>query len=143
MAFDYMRIEDVYTKFQTTNARIYEFLRDTFDYCGSQYAPQGGWAPAYSRFMSAYLSSQGAHAATEMSNRWTLASKDKRNGQAETDALSLLTQRYPPESWNFDIDTLLSWPAAGIGKRTECPLDMSTSSSGIPLCLTQSKRSFG
>ncbi|KGO38509.1 hypothetical protein PEXP_055870 [Penicillium expansum] len=129
MAFDYMRIEDVYTKFQTTNARIYEFLRDTFDYCGSQYAPQGGWAPAYSRFMSAYLSLQGAHAATEMSNRWTLASKDKRNGQAETDALSLLTQRYPPESWNFDIDTLLSWPAAGIGKRTECPLDMSTSSS--------------
>ena len=130
LAFDYMRIEDVYTKFQTTNARIYEFLRDTFDSCDDQPAPQGGWAPAYSSFMSTYLSSKGAHASTELSKKWTKVNGDTRNGQAETDALNLLTEVYPPAGWGFDVDTLLSWPAAAKGKRTACSLDLSTSSPG-------------
>lgn len=134
MAFDYMRIEDVYTKFQTSNARIYEFLRDTFDSCDSQFAPQGGWAPAYTSFMSSYLSSQGAQASTKMVDRWNNVLRDTRNSQADIDALSLLMQEYPSTSWSFDIDTLLSWPAAAKAKRTACSLGLSTSSAGKMPC---------
>lgn len=31
MVFEMMRQEDVYTKFQASNSRIYLYLRDTFD----------------------------------------------------------------------------------------------------------------
>ncbi|KAJ5358173.1 hypothetical protein N7541_005331 [Penicillium brevicompactum] len=109
LASDYMRIEDVYTKFQTTNARIYEFLRDTFDSCDDQPAPQGGWAPAYSSFMLTYLSSKGAHASTELSKKWIKVNGDTRNGQAETDALSLLTESLVADI--FDLDTSTASPS--------------------------------
>lgn len=124
-----MRIEDVYTKFQIANARIYEFLRDTFDAsCGP--APQGGWAPAYTSFMSSYLSYQGSHASTIMTARYSQASKHPKNSGAENTALQQLTQKYPMASWNFDVDNLLSWPATRNAKRAACTLDASTSSSG-------------
>lgn len=130
MAFEMMRIEDVYTKFQTSNARIYEFLRDTFDAsCGP--APEDGWAPAYTSFMSNYLSAQATGASKIMTARYSQATKHLKNSDAEKEALSQLTERYPITSWNFDVDQLLSWPASKKAERTAaCTPDTTRSSSG-------------
>ncbi|KAJ5091184.1 hypothetical protein NUU61_006054 [Penicillium alfredii] len=115
MVYDMLNMEDVYTKFKTTNARIYKYLRDEFDGPPNSdcpgLAPQGGWAPAYSSFMESYVPSRLNHASNVMSIRYSSATENKKATPEETAALSQLTKRYPIASWTADMSNLLSWPA--------------------------------
>lgn len=69
--------------------------------------------------MSDYLSAQASRASIMMVSRFAQAT-DQVSNDAERLALEWLTKRYPTSSWHFDMNTLLSWPAAGNVKHTVC-----------------------
>ena len=119
MVFELMRKKDVYTKFQTSNLRIYKYIHDRFDgSCGP--APKGGWAPAYKSFISSFLSGQAATASASMATQYSSASSVTSALPYDKNAVSQFIHRYPTASWGFNVDQLASLPSLPKTSASKC-----------------------
>lgn len=83
--------------------------------------------PTGSRTMSRHT--QASSVSTIMTSKYSLASASASNSgsKSQETALSVMTAKYPIESWTFEAGNLLSWPANANVKRTLCtPTPMPT-----------------